>query len=943
MNKNIQSNYQYGVVIKFTAALVLFISIAITMFASLPSYASKSPSAPVAASGLTTSGTQTCVKAENIPYCWGGAYYWSPGMHLINNGALSGKSTTWLSALGRGGCAIAEGKPYCWGENYYGELGNDSTDTVSAFPSAVKMEGALSGKTVTALYHGTSAPTRYLVADGELYSWGSNWYDALGTGTSEESVSHPMSVSEGSILADKSVTQISQGANFTCAIADAKIYCWGENVRGQLGDGTTEPKSTPVAVDMSGALAGKTIASISAYGENICAIASNQLYCWGDHYNLISGVSGVQSTRPVAMSSTGALAGKTITSLSRSSGNTCVVASGELFCWGSNSHGGVGNNAHVTAQSPVNISATGALAGKTVTKVHMGTDNVCALADGDLYCWGNNNFGAVGNGTVTPDTDVRVPTAVIKDNFPELGAVTDFAVGDQHVCAIVGGGIYCWGNGANGSLGSDVIEARGTPTSAIIFKEVPEINGIDTYGDVYVNTPDQGIVVYGADFQQDVTVTVGGVAAAEVGYSYDGSIGVTLPVLSTPGAKDIVITNGNGESVTGYGAITYAEFPLPKITSITPNTAYTNISAQQFLINGINLSNIESVQVGDQAATFYVDYSGTQITVAVPESATLGAVDVTIEDNYGNTDTLAGGLTYAQLPQKKITNIGFSTEDGKTVMTITGTGLIGVLNPSEYYDGLVGGKSFVSLNGSALDFCTDGTGYDVATLESFGIMTATDTAPCYYLIDSNAQPVITPTAAKVYLDQNFDTTAQGTVSVNGSDSFTYNSGTTEPTDPGNPVAPTASVGNKSLTGTPTISKRPTFSGVAEPGSVVTVTVHSDPISCTTTTDADGNWSCTLPSDLQPGQHTVYIRIVAPGGAVTDLGPYAVTVPGATTITNQTPLAPMTGEQRIAAVLSPQVLFIAAGAVFTVAVLLTIGYTQLKTMHTRARTSHSWYR
>ena len=118
-----------------------------------------------------------------------------------------------------------------------------------------------------------------------------------------------------------------------------------------------------------------------------------------------------------------------------------------------------------------------------------------------------------------------------------------------------------------------------------------------------------------------------------------------------------------------------------------------------------------------------------------------------------------------------------------------------------------------------------------------------------------------------------------------------------------PPKPTAEVNNMTLKGDPTIMKRPTFSGTAAPGSTVTVTVRSDPIVCTTTADAQGNWSCTLPSDIPPGDHTVTIALVTPDGATTNLGPYAVRVAGngsnsgqasPASINNGTPLAPNTG-------------------------------------------------
>jgi hypothetical protein len=94
------------------------------------------------------------------------------------------------------------------------------------------------------------------------------------------------------------------------------------------------------------------------------------------------------------------------------------------------------------------------------------------------------------------------------------------------------------------------------------------------------------------------------------------------------------------------------------------------------------------------------------------------------------------------------------------------------------------------------------------------------------------------------------------------------------------VTPTAESNFTQLTGGATLDTQPTFSGKANPGASVTVTVHSDPVSCTTTADADGNWSCTLPSSLPAGTHTVVVSVTPNGGgAATDFGPYTVTVNG----------------------------------------------------------------
>ena len=118
----------------------------------------------------------------------------------------------------------------------------------------------------------------------------------------------------------RALTQVStSGWNHTCSVdSDMKAHCWGEGVNGALGNGSTNNKYTPAEIDMSGALAGKTIKQVSVGDWNTCAIASDdRVYCWG--YGVSFGDLGngtfSQSNVPVAVSTSGVLAGKKITRL----------------------------------------------------------------------------------------------------------------------------------------------------------------------------------------------------------------------------------------------------------------------------------------------------------------------------------------------------------------------------------------------------------------------------------------------------------------------------------------------------------------------------------------------------------------------------------------------------------------------------------------------------
>ena len=119
---------------------------------------------------------------------------------------------------------------------------------------------------------------------------------ALGNGSTLSLViSTPTPVSTTGVLAGKTIKQITAGTEFTCAIAsDDKVYCWGSNSSGQLGNNSTINSGVPVAVNTSGVLAGKTIKQISAGSSHTCAIASDdKAYCWGSNS---SGQLGNNST-----------------------------------------------------------------------------------------------------------------------------------------------------------------------------------------------------------------------------------------------------------------------------------------------------------------------------------------------------------------------------------------------------------------------------------------------------------------------------------------------------------------------------------------------------------------------------------------------------------------------------------------------------------------------
>jgi len=397
------------------------------------------PEPPIGSGWLAVSaGTyHACgISYEHKAYCWGSNDNGRLGndsttsslvpVAVYTGGALSGKTIKAISAGGLHTCAIAsDNQVYCWGDNTYGQLGNNSTDPSPA-PGAVYVEGVLSGKTIRAISSGQNH-TCVIASDNNAYCWGYNYYGQLGNNSTGPS-SAPVAVTVSGVLAGKTVKHVSAGNLHTCAIAsDSNAYCWGRNTNGQLGNGSYNSSLTPVAVSTSGNLSGKTIKHISAGSGHTCAIASNnQAYCWG--YNVfgeLGNSSTTSSSAPVAVSTSGDLSGKTIKIISSGQNHTCAVASdNNAYCWGANVYGQLGNSSTTNSSVPVAVSTSGDLSGKTVKSIAIGSGPVvmnpqmyplfsgytCATAsDNNIYCWGRNNRGQLGNNT-TANSSTPVKT-----------------------------------------------------------------------------------------------------------------------------------------------------------------------------------------------------------------------------------------------------------------------------------------------------------------------------------------------------------------------------------------------------------------------------------------------------------------------------------------------------------------------------------------------------
>ena len=327
-----------------------------------------------------------------------------------------------ISLGGASSCAVgADNALSCWGGRLatFGIL--SLPDYIEQYDEVPRPVDGIDG-TVTDV--AVASDHKCAVVDGAAYCWGYNLYGQLGDGTTYLSlVAKPVpGFASG-------VTDIAVAVGSTCAVKSGAVSCWG--AQAPPGADSKSPAQIP------GLESG--VSSVSTAHERGCAVVSAKAICWGHDADLIgrdSGGAGYLSPDLAAGLDSG------VQAISVGVNSTCAIVNGGARCWGMNNNGQLGDGTTDATTGSESRQVAGLTSG--LTSLNVGHEGACAVVSGAAKCWGRNTDGTHGDGTA--DDDDGHPSVPV--DVRGLGSGVDaIAIGSDRACSQKSGTIHCWGRG----------------------------------------------------------------------------------------------------------------------------------------------------------------------------------------------------------------------------------------------------------------------------------------------------------------------------------------------------------------------------------------------------------------------------------------------------------------------------------------------------------------
>lgn len=514
--------------------------------------------------GQTESTTTTVNNAETTAEIVIGTSQSNPDYDFSSAGEI-----VQVAAGGTHTAAVTkDGDLYMWGRNYYGQLGVYS-NADSKIPIKVNNSSSTlpekSVKYIALGYYHSAAITK----DGSLYMWGYNRSGQLGDGTTTDRYT-PVKIMDN-------VASVSLGGSHSAAVTkDGSLYMWGDNGNGRLGDGTTTDRYTPVKIM-------DNVASVSLGSSHSAAITKDgSLYMWGYNYYWQLG-DGTTTDRytPVKIMDN-------VASVSLGGNHSAAITKdSNLYMWGGNGSGQLGDGTTDNKARPHRVASN-------VQSVKLGYSHTTVISkDGGLYTWGYNYYGQLGNGTTTDSSN---PIKIMNDAI-------DCAGGDNHTIVLKKDGtVYTWGDNYHGQLGDDTTTDRTSPVAIQIYDHT----------NVLKSTKKSS---------ESVSASSGQHTSKFAGYNANGIYNFYAlkdknadKLLSDDNILyvDQVRADSNGNISVTYTPKTAYDSPYEFVSSITQvNISNADVSAEDFTYNG-KLQTVKPVV----KVNGYTLYSGIDYTLS---------------------------------------------------------------------------------------------------------------------------------------------------------------------------------------------------------------------------------------------------------------------------------------------------------------------------------------
>ncbi len=419
----------------------------------------------------STSASSCAILQGGAITCWGSRKYGQVGdgsssetprylpVNVTGIDGTSAKATQVVVGWNHACAVLSTGAVRCWGRDLEGQLGDGIDDAANeASPVPVNGIDGVSAKAIQISADGNS--TCAVLDDGVASCWGSDTREVLGNDdlvAENRPTPTPVSGIDG---INKIAAEIRMGIYHACVrLESGAVECWGQNVFGQLGNGLTSsdivPTPSPV-LDLDGSSSDNFAVSlaVSTVPQSCVITEEGSMKCWGRAGGGALGDGGTDlenKARPTEV----LRADRSIVDLATASAHACALDSnGAVFCWGSDTLGQLGNGDEPETYQAYPVAVTGldGVAAKAIAIDANGAQSCALLDTGAMKCWGNDNFGQLGDGDDGQGVESTPVSVLGLDGSKEK--VVGLMGGNSFACALLHTGeVRCWGRDAHGELG----------------------------------------------------------------------------------------------------------------------------------------------------------------------------------------------------------------------------------------------------------------------------------------------------------------------------------------------------------------------------------------------------------------------------------------------------------------------------------------------------------